>query len=152
MTDESEEYKVLWNGLTRRYAEIVLEIREGDKHVAQLRRTLIHLEATMRMYRPDFVAEGLPVRQRDRHKSPYFKHGEITARIYDALRDRDSVGSGDIATGIMHEKDLDPADKLLRMDFVRRVTLQLRELARRGHVEKIGGRGPATRWRLKPPT
>jgi hypothetical protein len=35
---------------------------------------------------PDFKAEGLPVRHRRPTKSPYFARGELTKRIYDAMR------------------------------------------------------------------
>jgi hypothetical protein len=48
----------------------------------------------------------------------------------------------------MRDKGLDPDnDPVTRTDFVRRVTLQLNDLARKDKVEKIG-RGRAMRWKL----
>jgi hypothetical protein len=48
----------------------------------------------------------------------------------------------------MREKGVDPdTDRLTRTDFVRRVTLQLNDMVRKGKVEKIG-RGRAMRWKL----
>ena len=100
------------------------------------------------MFRPDFKSEGLPVRHRRPTKSPYFAHGELTKRIYDAMRISGSVASIKIAIAAMREKGLDPDnDPVTRTDFVRRVTLQLNDLVRKGRVEKIG-RGRAMRWKL----
>jgi hypothetical protein len=48
----------------------------------------------------------------------------------------------------MLDKVLDPDnDPVTRTDFVRRVTLQLNDLCRKGKVEKIG-RWRALRWKL----
>jgi hypothetical protein len=80
--------------------------------------------------------------------APYFAHGELTKRIYDAMRVGGSVASIEIATAAMRDKGLDPNnDPVTRTDFVRRVTLQLNDLVRKGKVEKIG-RGRAMRWKL----
>jgi hypothetical protein len=48
----------------------------------------------------------------------------------------------------MRDKGLDPDnDPVTRTDFVRRVGLQLNDVARKGKVERVG-RGRALRWRL----
>ena len=61
------------------------------------------------------------------------------------MRVSGSVASVDIAAAAMREKGLDPEnDKPTRTDFVRRVTLQLNDMHRKGKAEKIG-RGPAMR-------
>jgi hypothetical protein len=64
----------------------LFEIGELEKQADRLRAELVHLDAVLRMFRPDFKAEGLPVRHRRPTKSPYFAHGEMTKRIFDALR------------------------------------------------------------------
>lgn len=112
---------------------------------APRRRELPHLDAVLRMFRPDFKTAGLPVRQQRPAKSPYFAHGELTRRIFDAIRERGTVTSFEIAGQAMRDKGLNPDnDPLTRTDFVRRVTLQLNDLCRKGRVEKIG-RGRAMR-------
>jgi hypothetical protein len=61
-----------------------------------------------------------------------------------------TVSSVDIAVAAMRDKGLDPdTDPTTRADFVRRVTLQLNDLCRKGKVEKVG-RGRALRWKLLP--
>jgi hypothetical protein len=116
-----------------------------EKKVDRLRTELVHLDAVLRMFRPDFKAEGLSVRHRRPTKSPYFAHGEMTKRIFDAMRVGGTVASADIALLAMREKGLDPeTDPATRTDFVRRVTLQLNDMFRKGKVAKIGrGRGYA---------
>jgi hypothetical protein len=140
------------NALVAKRAEIVFEITEAEKRIDQLRAELVHLDAVLRMFRPDFKTEGLPIRHRRPTKSPYFAHGELTKRIFDAFRERGTVTSFEVAADAMREKGLDPDnDKPTRTDFVRRVSLALGDMQRKGKVEKIGRRR-AMRWRLKSPT
>jgi hypothetical protein len=100
------------------------------------------------MFRPDFAAEGLPVRHRRPTKSPYFAHGELTQRIFDALRERGEIAAADVAVQAMRDKGLHPDnDPDTRTDFVRRVGLQLNDMQRKGKVQRIG-KGRALRWLL----
>ena len=148
MTEKHEGHTVTANALVAKRADILFEIGDLEKRIEQLRTELVHLDAVLRMFRPDFKAEALPVRHRRPTKSPYFAHGELTKRIYDSMRTSVTVASIDIAVVAMREKRLDPDnDPVTRTDFVRRVTLQLNDLCRKGKVEKIG-RGRAMRWRL----
>ena len=148
MTEKHEGHTVTANALVAKRADILFEIGDLEKRIEKLRTELVHLDAVLRMFRPDFKAEGLPVRHRRPTKSPYFAHGELTKRIYDAMRIGGSVASGDIAAEAMRDKGLDPDnDPVTRSDFVRRVTLQLNDMVRKGKVEKIG-RGRAMRWKL----
>jgi hypothetical protein len=151
MTEKHEGHTVTANALVAKRADILFEIGELEKRIEQLRTELVHLDAVLRMFRPDFKAEALPVRHRRPTKSPYFAHGELTKRIYDAMRISGSIASPDVAVAAMRDKGLDPDnDPVTRTDFVRRVTLQLNDLVRKGKVEKIG-RGRAMRWKLKAP-
>ena len=147
MTDH-ETHTVAAAALVAKRADILFEIGELEKKADRLRTELVHLDAVLRMFRPDFKAEGLPVRHRRPTKSPYFAHGEMTKRIFDAMRVSGTVASADIALAAMRDKGLDPeTDPATRTDFVRRVGLQLNDMQRKGKVEKIG-RGRALRWKL----
>jgi aspartokinase len=102
------------------------------------------------MFRPNFKAAALPVRHRRPTKSPYFRHGELTQRIFDALRERGEISSADVAAQAMRDKGLDADnDRVTRTDFVRRVGLQLNALQRDRKIERIG-KGRTLRWRLSP--
>ena len=143
-----EGHVVTANALVAKRAEILFEIAELEKQADRLRAELVHLDAVLRMFRPEFKAEGLPVRHRRPTKSPYFAHGEMTRRIFDAMRERGTVTSLEIAIAAMRDKGLDPdADLPTRTDFVRRVTLQLNDMFRKGKVDKLG-RGRALRWQI----
>jgi hypothetical protein len=138
MTEKHEGYTVTANALVAKRADILFEIGELEKRIDQLRTELVHLDAVLRMFRPDFAAETLPVRHRRPTKSPYFAHGELTKRIYDAMRISGTVTSFDVAASAMRDKGLDPDnDSATRTDFVRRVTLQLNALADLGRLGRV---------------
>jgi hypothetical protein len=140
--------EITMNALVAKRAEILFEIGEAEKRVARLQTELVHLDAVLRMFRPDFKAEGLPVRHRRPTKSPYFTHGELTQRIFDGMRLGGTVTSFEVAAQAMRDKGLEPEnDKSTRTDFVRRVALALGDMQRKGKVEKIG-KGRALRWKL----
>jgi hypothetical protein len=81
-------------------------------------------------------------------KSPYFRHGELTQRIYDALRQHGTISSAEVAVQAMRDKGLDPdTDPVTRTDFVRRVGLQLNALQRDGKIERIG-KGGSLKWKI----
>jgi hypothetical protein len=135
--------------LMRKRADLLFEIAQSEKHTERLRLELVHLDAVLRMFRPEIVAAGMPVRQRRwRRSSPYFARGELTQRIYAALGEAVFIASADIAADAMRSKGLDPdADPETRTDFTRRITAQLSALAREGKMERVG-KGRAMRWRL----
>lgn len=138
--------EITMSALVAQRAEILFEIEKAEKRIAQLQTELVHLDAVLRMFRPDFKAEGLSVRHRRPTKSPYFSHGELTQRMFDALRTGGMVTS--FAAQAMRDKGLDPEnDKPTRPDFVRRVGLALGDMQRKGKVERIG-RGRAMPWKI----
>jgi hypothetical protein len=134
--------------LVAKRGELLFEIGQAERQAERLRTDLVHLDAVLRLFRPDFKAEGLPVRHRRPTKSLYFKHGELSQRVYAALRSAETITSADVAVAAMRDKGLDPAtDPATRTDFVRRVGLQLNDMQRKGKVERLG-RGKALRWKL----
>jgi hypothetical protein len=148
MSENNEAATVTVNALVAKRADILFEIGEHEGHAERLRTQVVHLDAVIRLFKPDFDAESAPIRLRRPAKSPYFKHGEMTQRIYNALRERGEITSVDVAVTAMQDKGLDPDnDQATRTDFVRRVGLQLGEMHRKGKLERLG-RGKALRWRL----
>lgn len=148
MTENNHAPAITANALVKKRAEILFEIGKREREIERLQTELVHLDAVLRMFRPNFKAEGLPVRHRRPTKSPYFRHGELTQRIFDALREHGTISSKEVAAQAMRDKGLDPdADPVTRTDFVRRVGLQLNAMQRDGKIERIG-KGSALRWRL----
>jgi len=129
-------------------ADVLFLIGQAEREAERLRTDLVHLDAVLRMYRPDFATDELPTRKSRPTKCPYFKHGELTQRIYDALRTAETITGRDIAAIAMTDKGLDPInDKTTRTDFVRRVGLALNVLQRKGKIERLG-KGASLRWKL----
>jgi hypothetical protein len=148
MSENKEATTIAANALVKKRADLLFEISQREREIERLQTELVHLDAVLRMFRPDFKAEQLPVRHRRPTKSPYFRHGELTQRIFDALRQHGTVSSADVAVEAMRDKGLDPTtDPVTRTDFVRRVGLQLNALKQEGKVERIG-KGSTLRWQL----
>jgi hypothetical protein len=145
---KTEDHTITMRALVAKRADILFDIKQAEKLIEQRRADLIHLDAVLRLLRPDFKEAGLPIRHRRPVKSPYFKHGEITERIYDALRAGDAVTNLEIAAAAMREKGLDPDnDPITRTDFIRRFRLQLNVLHRAGQLERAT-EGKMRRWKL----
>lgn len=135
MSEKNEGVTVTANALVKKRADLLFEISQREREIERLQTELVHVDAVLRMFRPDFKAEKLPVRHRRPTKSPYFRHGTIS--------------SADVAVQAMRDKGLDPeTDPVTRTDFVRRVGLQLNALQRDRKIERIG-RGKTLRWKLK---
>jgi hypothetical protein len=148
MSENNQAVTVTANALVKKRADLLFEISQREREIERLQTELVHVDAVLRMFRPEFKAESLPVRHRRPSKSPYFRHGELTQRIYDALREHGTISSVDVAAQAMRDKGLDPnTDPVTRTDFVRRVGLQLNALQRDRKIERIG-KGKALRWRL----
>jgi hypothetical protein len=148
MSENNQAVTVTANALVKKRADLLFEISQREREIERLQTELVHVDAVLRMFRPDFKPEALPIRQRRPTKSPYFRHGELTQRIYDALREHGTINSAEVAAQAMRDKGLDPdADRVTRTDFVRRVGLQLNAMQRDGKIERIG-KGSALRWRL----
>jgi hypothetical protein len=150
MSENNEAGTITVNALMAKRADILFEIGERERDAERLRTQVVHLDAVIRLFRPDFTAEAAPIRLRRPAKSPFFRHGEMTQRIYDAFREHETVSSAELGLAAMRDKGVDPDnDPETRKDFVRRFGLQLNNMQREGKIERIG-RGKALRWRLQP--
>jgi len=144
----STEHPIVVAALSRKRADIAFEIGELERDAEAKRQELIHIDAVIRMFAPDLNPEDGPVRVRRPRRLDYFAHGEITRRCLDMLRGGDTLLASDIAREAMTDKGLSfDSERHLRIEFVRRITMQLNSLARKGEVAKIGS-GRGVRWRL----
>lgn len=136
------------SALVKKRTDLVFEIAQHEQAIERLQTELVHVDAVLRMFRPEFKTDALPTRQRRPTKSPYFRHGELTQRIFTGMREQGEVTSAGVAAQAMRDKGLDPEnDRTTRTDFVRRVGLQLNAMQRDGKIERLG-KGSSLRWRL----
>lgn len=145
MTDE--QHPVAVSALTRKRGEIAGIIAELEKRLAEHRTDLVHIDNALRLLNSPISGDAIPARKPKSRNTGYFIHGELTRRIYEGMRDRDSVTAAQLADLALADKGID--DPSVRATFVSRFLVRLGGMALRGHVERIGT-GQGVRWRLKP--
>lgn len=132
--------------LHQKRAELAGEIIQTEKRAKQLRSDLAHVEAAIRILRPN---EPLPklVPKRVEYRPRYFKRGQLTRLLLDYIRQH----AGELITVeavmplVVGDRNLSAAERIA----VKTTTQQaLHRLARRGTIEQITGGGRTLRWQV----
>lgn len=136
--------------LVRLRQEIAFRVNEQERETEKARADLVHIDAVIRMIAPSLDIEAIPERLRRPRRLEYFSHGEISRRVFDCLRERGGeIAAIDVVRKAMADKGLSfDGDRHTRIEFGRRITMQLNALGRKGKVAKLGF-GRSVRWRLK---
>ena len=101
-------------GLRDKRAELAGMVNRLEQELAQHRASLVHLDATMRLFDPDIRPEAIRPRQLRAHND-WFRPGECLRLIYDVLRDAEQpVTTRDLAGRIMAAKGIAEADTRAR--------------------------------------
>jgi hypothetical protein len=134
--------------LIRLRRDIAFRITELEKQTEAVRADLVHIDAVIRMFAPKLDPDQIPERQRRPRRLEYFAHGEISRRCLDTLRMLGTIAAVEVARQAMADKGLSfEGDRRTRIEFCRRITMQLSAMARKGVVAKVGfGRG--VRWKI----
>lgn len=136
------------SGLKAKRADLARQIVEARAQIDKLQADLFHVDTVLRLYGEE--PEDIPLKGRIGKLSPYFGRSEMSRRCRDALRERGTVKADDIAVRAMRDKGLNPENRKLRSDFIRRILVSLHDLRKAGEVEKVGhGRGVT--WSLRNP-
>ena len=138
------------SGLIAKRAEIAGLI---EYHLQEARRIgvdLQHLDATIRLFAPDYDMRTVRAKQY-RRKNSHFKPGECGRLILDVLRDCEvPLPTEGLALGVMGKKGLSvQKDELLR--FTKKAVINaLGPLSRRGLVVAVGyaSDGMMKTWRI----
>jgi hypothetical protein len=143
-----DEQPVAVNALRNKRAQIAGMIAMHEGEARQLRAELIHIDAVLRLFDPETDPEGLPISKAFPRRMAYFAKGEVSRRVYDALREG-TTAANELAEAAMTEKGISEDDRHVRRDFVNRFHNMLHHMRRRGQTEKIGNR-KGVRWKLAP--
>jgi hypothetical protein len=136
------------NGLMERAGIIKGEIAASEKLLDRQRTDLAHVLATLRMFDPAYEGKRIYPRRPASQRSAHFVQGEITRRCFEAMREVSApVSAADITERTMTDKDLDPEDRKLRSDMIRRFLYALQRLAKDKVVRRIG-HGIGATWTL----
>ena len=144
-----DEQPVAVNALRNKRAAITGQIAMYERETERLRAELVHLDATLRLFDPATDPAVIEPLRRFPRRTEYFARGEVTRRIYDALRAAPEVRAQDLAEAAMLEKGLPDTDRAQRREFVNRFLNVMGDMKRRGKLVKIG-RAPAVRFTLAP--
>jgi hypothetical protein len=148
MTEARDDHPIAVGALARKRGEIAGIIADLEKQLAAHRADLVHIDNAMRLLNSPLVGDAIPIRKPRRRNTGYFVHGELSRRVYEALRDREAVSGAELADVAMTDKGIN--DPQLRATFITRFLARLAQMAITGTIERIGG-GNGVRWRLKAP-
>jgi hypothetical protein len=145
VTKAKQEQPIAVAALKRKRAEIAGVIADLEKQVAERRADLLHIDHALRLFDPTVQVWDIRGTKPRVRNTGYFAHGELSRRIYDALREHESVSAAEVAAIAIRDKKLGD-DKRIRATFVSRFLVRLDQMAAKGTVERIGS-GNGVRWK-----
>ena len=127
-------------------AELVGHMEDRRRELKQLGEELAHLEATMRLFDPQWVVDRVPARRRAKRRQ-VFRAGECQRLVLEALREASGAISEDelVATrvrakGLAAQPDAVPGVR-------KTLWAVLRHLARQGVARSVALEDGARAWR-----
>jgi hypothetical protein len=133
-------------------AELSGSIADLEKRIGQHRADLLHVDAVLRLFAPEFEPATIPPRAVRRPNS-WFKPGELARLVLDVLRTAPAALSvREITVQIMERRGLDPQDA--RTAELLRKLVSNESTRNRGRLLKLRQRGVEAdhRWRAWPDT
>jgi len=132
--------------LVRLHADIGGQILENWKEAKRLADAMIHVEAVVRLFNPDYSVRAISARRRQR-TNPWFKRGTLFREALDALRKAAApMTVREITDAVLTVKGITDADRRQRLGIEAGIRSTLE-----GHsgktVERVGEGVPA-RWSI----
>ncbi len=138
----------LVSALRAKRAEISGYIHDLERKIKRQRASLVHLDATIRLFAPGLNPDNIPPKRTYR-RTRYFAKGELSRAVLDTLRNADGepIAATAIAAGVITAKGFAFDDDALAASVTERVLTILRRLTKRGTVIKSGASQNA-QWTL----
>ena len=129
-------------------AELSGSIADLEKRIGQHRADLLHVDAVLRLFVPEFEPATIPPRAVRRPNSWLFKPGELARLVLEVLRTAPvALTVREITAQIMERRELDPQDartaELLRKLVSNALNRQAADL-----IERIQD-GALVRWQVR---
>ena len=133
------------NALTSKRGELVGQIEDRRRELKQLGDELAHLEATMRLFDPQWVRDRVAVRRRSRRRQ-FFRSGECQRLVVEALREAEAAIPEEVlVAALLQAKGLE--DQAEALPVIRKTALAvLRHLASKGIVHSLLRDDGARAW------
>ena len=131
--------------LSNKRAELAGIVRQLEQQLVRQRASLVHLDATMRLFDPEIQPKDIRPKQQ-RTRNAWFRPGECLRLIYDQLREATQpLTMRDLAERIMRLKAMPAADDQRRV-LVQKTLLGSLNRAKQtiARVETAG----VVRWQL----
>ncbi len=133
--------------LKRKRAEITGEIARCHAALVTLSADLEHLDATLHLFAPDFVAESVKPKVFVPPKS-WSKRGEMSRNVLSILRvAKGPLSTREIASMVVAQRGLDHDAGILNI-MTRRVAHVLRDKRERGLVRSLEETGLWLQWEI----
>jgi hypothetical protein len=129
--------------LTRKRDEIEATIKAYEKKIAEAKRDLSSVNATLRLFKLDGEASEFPVYV---DTLRLFRRGEVVALCKDALAKEGPLDTRELALRVIQAKGMDESDSVLRTALAFRIVQALRLQARRGAIQSLGKRKNVCLW------
>jgi uncharacterized coiled-coil protein SlyX len=104
MTNPQGDQPIAVAALKRKRAEIAGVIAELEKQLAEHRADLVHIDNALRLLNARVDPASIPARKPRPRNTGYFVHGELSRRIYAALRERETVTAAEVADTAMADE------------------------------------------------
>lgn len=133
--------------LKRKRAEMTGEIARCHARLQELSDSLEHLDATLRLFAPDFVAESVLPKVFMPPKS-WSKRGEMSRAVLSILRvAKGPLATREIAQMVIAQRGLGNEPGILNI-MIRRVGGVLHDKRAKGIVRSIEETGPWLQWEI----
>src|SRR5215210_6697568 len=109
-----DEQPIAVNALRAMRARIAGEIDMHTREITRLRTELIHLDATLRLFDPETDPNAVPSLHIYPKRTAWFARGEVTRRVYEALRDEGVISPRELAMRTMVEKGISDTNRKVR--------------------------------------
>lgn len=134
--------------LVTRRARVAGDIENAQETVKKLVADLEHIDATIRLFDPDYRIEGIKPNA-FRPPEDWSKRGEMTRVVLDILRQaREPMTPRDLALSLMNLRGLDSSDNKLVRKMTKRVGAALRHAREKGLAKASQAEGMFMAWEV----
>jgi hypothetical protein len=144
-----DEQPIAVGALRRMRAKVSGEIELHTRELDRLRATLVHIDATLWLFDPATDPNDVPALRRYPTRTEWFARGEVTRRLYEAIRTDGVIWPREMARRAMADKEISEADAKIAQEVIATFAHVAAYLTRRGKLVKIG-KGAGARWKLAP--
>lgn len=134
-------------GLVAKRAEMTGQLEHYRKEMLRLESGLAHLDATIKLFSPDFNLRGVRTKEY-RRRNHFFQPGECQRMVLEIIRDlADTFSSRQIAEQLVARKGLEATPDMIKQ-MQKNAGATLRGLEKKATIRPMGRDGTGQTWEL----